>query len=131
MISKNTIWGLNFQDCNLGFHSHAAKNINICSVRVIFIRFGSRLHRQIVRIPMGTNCAYLVAALFLFCYERDFIMFLSDDAQTNITEAFKDGKRKVQGVPQSQTAALPRPNRMRTPTTPNKHKSHKPQGLTV
>ena len=23
-------------------------------------------------IPMGTNCAPLVADLFLFCYERDF-----------------------------------------------------------
>ena len=37
----------------------------------IFIRFGSKLYRQIVGIPMGTNCAPLVADLFLFCYERD------------------------------------------------------------
>ena len=36
----------------------------------IFIRFGSKLYRQIVGIPMGTNCAPLVADLFLFCYER-------------------------------------------------------------
>ena len=27
----------------------------------IFIRFGSKLYRQIVGIPMGTNCAPLVA----------------------------------------------------------------------
>ena len=39
----------------------------------IYIRFGTKLHRQIVGIPMGTNCAPLVADLFLFCYERDFI----------------------------------------------------------
>ena len=32
----------------------------------IFIRFGSKLYRQIVGIPMGTNCAPLVADLFLF-----------------------------------------------------------------
>ena len=38
----------------------------------IYIRFGSKLYRQIVGIPMGTNCAPLVADLFLFCYERDF-----------------------------------------------------------
>ena len=31
----------------------------------IFLRFGSKLYRQIVRIPMGTNCAPLVADLFL------------------------------------------------------------------
>ena len=32
----------------------------------IFIRFGSKLYRQIVGIPMGTKCAPLVADLFLF-----------------------------------------------------------------
>ena len=37
------------------------------------IRFGTKLYRQIVGIPIGTNCAPLVADLFLFCYERDFI----------------------------------------------------------
>ena len=33
----------------------------------IFIRFGSKLYRQIIGIPMGTNCAPLAADLFLFC----------------------------------------------------------------
>ena len=42
----------------------------------IFIRFGTKLFRQVVGIPMGTNCAPLVADLFLFCYERDFMMSL-------------------------------------------------------
>ena len=32
----------------------------------IYIRFGTKLFRQIVGIPMGTNCASLVADLFLF-----------------------------------------------------------------
>ena len=31
----------------------------------IYIRFGTNLYRQIVGIPMGTNCAPLVADLFL------------------------------------------------------------------
>ena len=31
----------------------------------IYIRFGSKLYRQIVGIPIGTNCAPLVADLFL------------------------------------------------------------------
>ena len=43
----------------------------------IFIRFGSKLYRQIVGIPMGTNCAPFVADLFLFCYERDFMLSLT------------------------------------------------------
>ena len=44
----------------------------------IFIRFSSKLYRQ-VGIPMGTNCAPLVADLFLFCYGRDFMLSLSDN----------------------------------------------------
>ena len=32
----------------------------------ILIRFGSKLYKQIAGIPMGTNCAPLVADLFLF-----------------------------------------------------------------
>ena len=34
----------------------------------IYIRFGTKLFRQIVGIPKGTNCAPLVADLFLSCY---------------------------------------------------------------
>ena len=45
----------------------------------IIIRFGTKLYRHVVGIPMGTNCAPLVANLFLFCYERDFMLSLSDD----------------------------------------------------
>ena len=47
-----------------------------------YIRSGTKLYRQIVGIPMGTNCAPLVAVLFLFCYERDFLKDLSSDNQT-------------------------------------------------
>ena len=50
----------------------------------IYIRYGNKLYRQIVGIPMGTNCASLAADLFLFCYERDFITSLSDDNQADI-----------------------------------------------
>ena len=53
----------------------------------IFIIFGSNLYRQIVGIPMGTNCAPLVSDLFLFCYGRDFMFSLSDNNQTDIIEA--------------------------------------------
>ena len=54
----------------------------------IYIRFGSKLYRQIVGIPMGTNCAPIVADLFLFSYERDFMLSLSKDNQSDVIEAF-------------------------------------------
>ena len=54
----------------------------------IYIRLGTKLFRQIVGIPMGTHCTPLVANLFLFCYERDFMMSLSVESQSEIIEAF-------------------------------------------
>ena len=54
----------------------------------IFIRFRTKLYRQTIGIPMGTNCAPLVADLILFCYERDFMKSLSRENQADIIEAF-------------------------------------------
>ena len=71
---------------------------NVCEALIylldnIYIRFGTKLYRQIVGIPMGTNCAPLVADSFLFCYERDFMTSLSDVKQAEIIEAFKSTSR--------------------------------------
>ena len=63
------------------------------NIRIVFIRFGSKLYRQIVGIPMGTNCDPLVADMFLFCYERDLMLSLSDNNQTDIIEAIKSTSR--------------------------------------
>ena len=73
---------------------HAWSCQNVCDALTflldnIFIQFGTKLCRQVVGIPMGTNCAPLVADLFLFCYERDFMMSLSDDKQADVIDAFK------------------------------------------
>ena len=59
----------------------------------IYIRVGTKLYRQIVGIPMGTNCAPLVANLFLFCYERDFMKYLSSDNQADVIKAFNSRSR--------------------------------------
>ena len=42
------------------------------------------LYRQIVDIPMVTNCAPPVVDQFLFCYERDFMLSLSGDNQSDV-----------------------------------------------
>ena len=59
----------------------------------IYIRFGTKLYRQIVGIPMGTNCAPLVADVFLYCYERDFMDSLNHDNQADVIEAFNSTSR--------------------------------------
>ena len=48
----------------------------------------TQLYRQVVEIPMDTYCAPLVADLFLFYYERDFMMSLSDDKQADVIDAY-------------------------------------------
>ena len=58
-----------------------------------YIRFGTKLYRQIVGIPMGTNCAPLVADLFLYCYEREFMDSLNHDNQADVIEAFNSTSR--------------------------------------
>ena len=91
-------------DKNAFFTSDAVRNHNLWSCQKvcealtflldnIYIRFCSKLYRQIVGIPMGTNCAPLVADLFLFCYERDFMLSLSEDYQSDVIEAFNSTSR--------------------------------------
>jgi hypothetical protein len=43
---------------------------------LIFVIFGGRVFQQTVGIHMGTNCALLLADLFLYSYEADFIQGL-------------------------------------------------------
>ena len=91
-------------DRNAFFTSNAVRNFNLWSCQKVCealtflldngsIRFGSKLHRQIVGTPMGTNCAPLVADLFLFCYERAFILPLIEDTQSDVIEAFNSTSR--------------------------------------
>ena len=47
---------------------------------------------------MGTNYSPLVADLFLFCYERDFMMSLSDDKQADVIDAFNTTSRYFDGI---------------------------------
>ena len=50
----------------------------------IYVRFGGQLFRQMVGIPMGTNCAPLLADLFLYFCENEFL-----------DKLIKEGKRKL------------------------------------
>ena len=64
----------------------------------IYIRFGNTIYRQVIGIPMGTNCAPLIADLFLYCYERDFMLSLKSDTQADIIKAFNDTSRYLDDI---------------------------------
>ena len=93
-------------DRNAFFTSEKPKNYhawscqNVCDALTflldnIFIQFDTKRYRQVDGIPMGTNCAPLVADLFLLCYERDFMMSLSDDKQADVIDAFNTTSRNL------------------------------------
>ena len=54
----------------------------------IYVRFGRQLFRQMVGIPVGTNCAPLLAGLLLYSYENEFL-----------DKLLKEGKRKLARKP--------------------------------
>ena len=64
----------------------------------LFIRFCTKLYRQEVGNLMGTNCAPLVADLFLFCYERDFMMPLSGANQVDVIDVFNISSRYLDDI---------------------------------
>jgi hypothetical protein len=51
-------------------------NMLECLIDNVFDMFDGRVFQQTVCIPMGTNCAPLLADLFLYSYEADFIQGL-------------------------------------------------------
>ena len=65
---------------------------------ILFIRFGTNLYRQIVGIPLGTNCVSFEADKFLFCYERGFIKSVSRENQADIIEAFNSTSSYLDGL---------------------------------
>ena len=77
-----------YADHYRGYHLWSGQNVCDALSFLLDIKFGTKLYRQIDGIPMGTNCAPLVADLFLFCYERDFMKNLSSDNQADAIKAF-------------------------------------------
>ena len=90
-------------DTNAFFTSEQSKRYKLWScqkmcdalhylLEYIFIRFGSKLYRQIVGFQW-VLIVLLLLQIFLFYYERDFMLSLSDNNQTDIIEAFNSTSR--------------------------------------
>ena len=47
---------------------------------------------------MGKNCAPLIADLFMFYYERDFMLSLSENNQTDVFEKLYSTSRYLDGM---------------------------------
>ena len=47
---------------------------------------------------MDTNCAPLADDMFLFCYERDFMMSFSADKQADVIDAYNTTSRYMDDI---------------------------------
>ena len=65
----------------------------------IFVRFGDSVYRQVIGIPMGTNCAPLIADLFLYCYELQFMTKISKDpSKQHLIQKFNNTFRYLDDI---------------------------------
>ena len=55
-------------------------------------------YQQIVGIPMGTNCAPLLADLFLYCCERNFMSNLQKSKQCDLIDKFNNTSRYLDDI---------------------------------
>ena len=56
-------------------------------IDTIYVEFCDRVYQQTVDIPMGTNCAPLVAGVFLYSYKADFVQHLQRVSSRNKQKA--------------------------------------------
>ena len=61
----------------------------------IYVRFGGQLFRQMVGIPMGRNCAPLLADLFLYSYENEFLHKLIKEGKRKLARKFNPSYRYI------------------------------------
>ena len=64
----------------------------------IFVVLGGKVFQQIVDIPMGTNCAPLLADIFLYSYEADFIQSLLSTGKKKLASQFNFTYRYIDDV---------------------------------
>ena len=64
----------------------------------IYVQFDGMVYQQIVGIPMGTNCAPLIADLFLYCYESDFMSDLQKSKRHDLIDMFNDTSRYLDDI---------------------------------
>ena len=64
----------------------------------IYVVVGGQVFQQSVGIPMGTNCAPLLADLFLYSYEAEFIQKLLHEKKKSLAVAFNSTFRYIDDV---------------------------------
>ena len=64
----------------------------------IFVECDGVIFQQVIGIPMGTNCAPLLADLFLYSYEAEFIQTLIKSGKQHLAKSFHYTYRYIDDV---------------------------------
>ena len=64
----------------------------------IFVVFADKVFHKIIGIPMGTSCALLLADIFLYSYEAQFIKSLLSAGRKRLASQFKFTNRYIDDV---------------------------------
>ena len=64
----------------------------------IYVQFEGIVYQQNVGIPIGTNCAPLIADLFLFCHEGDFMSNIHKSKQYDLINMLNDTSRYLDNI---------------------------------
>ena len=67
-------------------------------MEIIYVQFDGMVYQQILGIPMGTNCAPLIADLFLYCYEWEFMSDLQKSKRFDLIDMFNDTSRYLDDI---------------------------------
>ena len=62
------------------------------------MEFGGRIFQQTIGIPMGTNCAPLLADLILYSYEADFVQSILKAGKKHLAQQFNFTYRYIDDV---------------------------------
>ena len=64
----------------------------------IFVKLGGRIFQKTIGIPMGTNYAPLLANLFLYSYETEFLQGLIQKKKIKEARSFNFTNKKIMEV---------------------------------
>ena len=70
----------------------------LSSWKTYYVQFDGMVYQQKVWIPMGTNLTPLIADLFLYCYEGDFMSDLQKSKRHDLIDIFNDTSRYLDDI---------------------------------
>jgi hypothetical protein len=95
VYSQNANWTFSRSNTNISFTKYELIRVLHWLIDNIYVTFGDKLFKQIIGIPMGTDCAPLLANLFLFSFEFKWILRQVEKERFRLLTKFKGCGRYI------------------------------------